>query len=164
MILFFLLIGNLEKTWTPLPCFEVCVTPFWIFCHFNENVFCIKRKVWSKSIWVLIFFLLHRHKKQKEEDIAVCECKFDANDNDSACGEGCLNVLTSTECTPGHCPSGVHCRNQVTMKLLFMYKIFFSLFLFYICVYTNYKFFDRYSTSYYKLVSFLAKLYLSIIK
>ncbi|CAN1240327.1 Histone-lysine N-methyltransferase ASHH1, partial [Linum grandiflorum] len=53
-----------------------------------------------------------RHKKQKEEDIAVCECKFDANDPDSACFERCLNWLTSTECTPGHCPCDIHCKNQ----------------------------------------------------
>ncbi|XP_023550951.1 histone-lysine N-methyltransferase ASHH1 [Cucurbita pepo subsp. pepo] len=61
-------------------------------------------------------FCYRKHKKQKEEDIAVCVCKFDANDNDSGCGEGCLNVLTSTECTPGYCPSGVHCRNQRFQK------------------------------------------------
>ena len=54
-----------------------------------------------------------RHKKQKEEDIAICECKFDFSDPDSTCGERCLNVLTSTECTPGYCPCGVYCKNQV---------------------------------------------------
>ena len=29
-----------------------------------------------------------RHKKQKEEDIAICECKFDFSDPDSTCGLG----------------------------------------------------------------------------
>ncbi|CAN1240329.1 Histone-lysine N-methyltransferase ASHH1 [Linum grandiflorum] len=57
-------------------------------------------------------FSHRKHKKQKEEDIAVCECKFDANDPDSACFERCLNWLTSTECTPGHCPCDIHCKNQ----------------------------------------------------
>lgn len=53
-----------------------------------------------------------KHKKQKEEDISVCVCQYDANDPDSACGERCLNVLTSTECTPGYCPCGNYCMNQ----------------------------------------------------
>lgn len=57
--------------------------------------------------------LSYRHKKLKEEDIAICECKYDASDPESACGEGCLNVLTSTECTPGYCHCGENCRNQV---------------------------------------------------
>lgn len=61
-----------------------------------------------------VFFLL-RHKKQKEEDISICECKFDFGDPDSACGERCLNVITNTECTPGYCPCGVYCKNQVNM-------------------------------------------------
>ncbi|CAK7346748.1 unnamed protein product [Dovyalis caffra] len=56
------------------------------------------------------------HKKQKEEDIAICECKFNVNDPDSACGERCLNVLTSTECTPGYCPCGFYCKNQRFQK------------------------------------------------
>eukprot|EP01018_Ginkgo_biloba_P019462 Gb_16572 [translate_table: standard] len=56
---------------------------------------------------------LHRgHKKQKEEDIPVCVCKYVADDPESVCGERCLNVLTSTECTPGYCPCGDHCKNQ----------------------------------------------------
>lgn len=54
-----------------------------------------------------------REKKQKEEDIAVCVCRYDANDPESACGERCLNVLTSTECTPGYCSCGDLCKNQV---------------------------------------------------
>lgn len=58
----------------------------------------------------MVFF---RHKKQKEEDIAVCVCRYDANDPESACGGSCLNVLTSTECTPGYCPCGNFCKNQV---------------------------------------------------
>ncbi|KAL6962527.1 hypothetical protein U1Q18_037485 [Sarracenia purpurea var. burkii] len=57
-----------------------------------------------------------KHKKLKEEDIAICDCKYDANDPDSACGERCLNVLTSTECTPGYCPCGDHCKNQRFQK------------------------------------------------
>ncbi|MQL89820.1 hypothetical protein Taro_022403 [Colocasia esculenta] len=56
------------------------------------------------------------HRKQKDEDIAVCVCKFDADDPDSACGERCLNVLTSTECTPGYCPCGDNCKNQKFQK------------------------------------------------
>lgn len=58
--------------------------------------------------------------KQNEDDIAVCECKYDANYPDSACGERCLNVLTSTECIPGYCPCGDYCKNQVTLRLLFV--------------------------------------------
>ncbi|OMO81368.1 hypothetical protein CCACVL1_12443 [Corchorus capsularis] len=61
-------------------------------------------------------FSYRKHKKQKEEDIAICECKFDFSDPDSACGERCLNVLTSTECTPGYCPCGVYCKNQKYQK------------------------------------------------
>ncbi|KAF2284204.1 hypothetical protein GH714_019898 [Hevea brasiliensis] len=61
-------------------------------------------------------FSYRKHRKQKEEDMAICECKFDASDPESACGERCLNVLTSTECTPGYCPSGVYCKNQRFQK------------------------------------------------
>lgn len=61
-------------------------------------------------------FSYRKHKKQKEEDIAICVCKFDFTDPDSACGERCLNVLTSTECTPGYCPCGVYCKNQKFQK------------------------------------------------
>lgn len=71
-----------------------------------------------------VFSALHRHKKQKEEDISICECKFDFGDPDSACGERCLNVITNTECTPGYCPCGVYCKNQVTWI-----KAFASMFL-----------------------------------
>ncbi|XP_068490700.1 histone-lysine N-methyltransferase ASHH1 isoform X2 [Phaseolus vulgaris] len=59
---------------------------------------------------------MRRQKKQKEEDIAICECKYDANDTDSACGDSCLNVLTSTECTPGYCPCDILCKNQKFQK------------------------------------------------
>ncbi|KAG4919209.1 hypothetical protein JHK82_056649 [Glycine max] len=69
------------------------------YIHMNQNEFCIRR-----------------HKKQKEEDIAICECKYDADDPDNACGDSCLNVLTSTECTPGYCPCGVLCKNQKFQK------------------------------------------------
>ncbi|CAK9154171.1 unnamed protein product [Ilex paraguariensis] len=58
------------------------------------------------------------HIKQREEDIAICECKYDAGDPDSACGESCLNVLTSTECTPGYCPCNDYCKNQVNIRSL----------------------------------------------
>ncbi|KAJ4701070.1 Histone-lysine N-methyltransferase [Melia azedarach] len=61
-------------------------------------------------------FLNRKHKKQKEEDIAICVCKYDPNNPASACGERCLNVLTSTECTPGYCPCGIFCRNQRFQK------------------------------------------------
>lgn len=61
-------------------------------------------------------FSYRKHKKQREEDIAICECKFDFSEPDSACGERCLNVLTSTECTPGYCPCGVYCKNQKFQK------------------------------------------------
>ncbi|ONK77522.1 uncharacterized protein A4U43_C02F7450 [Asparagus officinalis] len=61
-------------------------------------------------------FSYRKHTKQKDEDIAVCVCRFDPNDPDSACGERCLNVLTSTECTPGYCPCGDYCRNQRFQK------------------------------------------------
>ncbi|WMV36789.1 hypothetical protein MTR67_030174, partial [Solanum verrucosum] len=58
----------------------------------------------------------YRHKKLKEEDVAVCECKYGVNDPETACGERCLNVLTSTECTLGYCQSGENCRNQRFQK------------------------------------------------
>ncbi|ANM59093.1 SET domain group 26 [Arabidopsis thaliana] len=61
-------------------------------------------------------FSYRKHKKQKEEDISICECKFDFGDPDSACGERCLNVITNTECTPGYCPCGVYCKNQKFQK------------------------------------------------
>ncbi|KAK6118618.1 hypothetical protein DH2020_047610 [Rehmannia glutinosa] len=51
-----------------------------------------------------------------EEDIAVCECKYDPCNPESACGESCLNVLTNTECTPGYCHCGEHCLNQKFQK------------------------------------------------
>ncbi|KAI4375491.1 hypothetical protein MLD38_013353 [Melastoma candidum] len=57
-------------------------------------------------------FIHRKHKKQKEEDIAICNCKFDVSDSESSCGEQCLNVLTSTECTTPYCPCGAYCNNQ----------------------------------------------------
>ncbi|KAG5544386.1 hypothetical protein RHGRI_016964 [Rhododendron griersonianum] len=69
---------------------------------------------------------MFRHKKLKEEDIAICECKYDANDPDSACGERCLNVLTSTECTPGYCPCGDYCKNQRFQKSEYAKTKFFK--------------------------------------
>nr|CAN75267.1 hypothetical protein VITISV_028162 [Vitis vinifera] len=59
---------------------------------------------------------LIRHIKQEEDDITICECKYNTNDPDSACGERCLNVLTSIECTPHYCPCSVHCKNQRFQK------------------------------------------------
>lgn len=61
-------------------------------------------------------FLHRRHKRQKEEDIAVCECQYNLMDPDSACGERCWNVSTNTECTPGYCRCGVYCKNQRFQK------------------------------------------------
>ncbi|PON52640.1 AWS domain containing protein, partial [Parasponia andersonii] len=61
-------------------------------------------------------FSYRKHMKQKEEDVVICECKYDINHPDSACGESCLNVLTSTECTPGFCPCGHYCKNQRFQK------------------------------------------------
>ncbi|XP_060172143.1 histone-lysine N-methyltransferase ASHH1-like isoform X1 [Lycium barbarum] len=61
-------------------------------------------------------FLGRKHKKLKDEDIAICECKYDAADPESTCGERCLNLLTSTECTPGYCQCGENCRNQRFQK------------------------------------------------
>lgn len=63
---------------------------------------------YTDTIWWLC-----RHIKQKEKDVNVCLCQYDATDPDSACGERCLNVLTSTECTPGYCACDNYCKNQV---------------------------------------------------
>ncbi|XP_022871648.1 histone-lysine N-methyltransferase ASHH1-like [Olea europaea var. sylvestris] len=41
---------------------------------------------------------------------------YDGINPESACGETCLNVLTSIECTAGYCPCGEHCRNQKFQK------------------------------------------------
>ncbi|XP_047167342.1 histone-lysine N-methyltransferase ASHH1 isoform X1 [Vigna umbellata] len=68
------------------------------------------------ELFTFHFIFLSRHKKQKEEDIAICECKYDADDTDSACGDSCLNVLTSTECTLGYCPCDILCKNQKFQK------------------------------------------------
>ncbi|WMV45994.1 hypothetical protein MTR67_039379 [Solanum verrucosum] len=57
--------------------------------------------------------LASRHKKQREKDIAICECKYDASNPNSACVGRCLNLLTNIECTPGYCLCGETCRNQV---------------------------------------------------
>ncbi|XP_020112065.1 histone-lysine N-methyltransferase ASHH1 isoform X1 [Ananas comosus] len=57
-------------------------------------------------------FCYRKHKKQKDEDIAICVCQYTADYPESACGERCLNVLTSTECTPGYCQCGEYCKNQ----------------------------------------------------
>lgn len=68
------------------------------------------------SRWWMIFSLYSRRHKLKEDDIAICECMYDGINPESACGETCLNVLTSIECTAGYCPCGEHCRNQVNIN------------------------------------------------
>lgn len=67
------------------------------------------------------FYCICRHIKQQEEDIAICECKYNADDPDSSCGETCLNVLTSTECTPGYCRCSLFCKNQVKLGHLYLF-------------------------------------------
>ncbi|KAL9249467.1 Histone-lysine N-methyltransferase ASHH1-like protein [Drosera capensis] len=57
-------------------------------------------------------FSCRKPKKQKDEDVAVCDCRYDAFNPDSACGYSCLNYLTSTECTPGYCACGPFCKNK----------------------------------------------------
>ncbi|KAK8946591.1 Histone-lysine N-methyltransferase ASHH1 [Platanthera zijinensis] len=69
-------------------------------------------------------FSYRKHTKQKREDIVICDCQFNANDQESACGEHCLNVLTSTECTPGFCPCGDYCMNQRIQKCHYAKLIF----------------------------------------
>ncbi|WOG82037.1 hypothetical protein DCAR_0101196 [Daucus carota subsp. sativus] len=69
------------------------------FIHINQNVSSGRKAL-----------------KQNDDDIAICECKYDARYPDSACGERCLNVLTSTECVPGYCPCGEYCKNQRFQK------------------------------------------------
>ncbi|XP_038989167.1 histone-lysine N-methyltransferase ASHH1 isoform X1 [Phoenix dactylifera] len=61
-------------------------------------------------------FSYRKHIKQKEKDVNVCLCQYDVTDPDSACGERCLNVLTSTECTPGYCACDNYCKNQKFQK------------------------------------------------
>ncbi|MED6118269.1 Histone-lysine N-methyltransferase ashh1 [Stylosanthes scabra] len=91
--------------------------PFRLRCHRFEP---FNSVLGFYTIVIFPFFVqrcdLWRHKKQKEEDIAICECKYNVDDPDSACGDSCLNVLTSTECTPGYCPCGDRCKNQRFQK------------------------------------------------
>ncbi|KAJ3675165.1 hypothetical protein LUZ60_004207 [Juncus effusus] len=61
-------------------------------------------------------FSYRKHKKQKEEDINICNCQYNPNDPQSPCGDRCLNLLTSTECTPNYCPCGQFCKNQRFQK------------------------------------------------
>ncbi|KAG6468119.1 hypothetical protein ZIOFF_072687 [Zingiber officinale] len=61
-------------------------------------------------------FLNRKPKKQKEEDITICDCQYDSNNPDNACGDRCLNVLTNTECTRGHCACGSDSKNQRFQK------------------------------------------------
>ncbi|KAK4483397.1 hypothetical protein RD792_010583 [Penstemon davidsonii] len=83
---------------------------------FLSSRFCFKYVVNACLVYSDPSFTPAKHMKLKEEDISICECKYDASNPDSACGESCLNVLTNTECTPGHCPCNEHCRNQKFQK------------------------------------------------
>ena len=56
-----------------------------------------------------------RPKKLKDDDVAICVYKYD--NPESACGEGCLNVMTSTECIHGHWPCQDYCKNQVSFTI-----------------------------------------------
>ncbi|XP_071938651.1 histone-lysine N-methyltransferase ASHH1-like isoform X2 [Coffea arabica] len=57
-------------------------------------------------------FVGRKPKKVKDDDVAICFCKYDPNNPESACGDGCLNVMTSTECIRGYCPCQDYCKNQ----------------------------------------------------
>ncbi|KAL3507073.1 hypothetical protein ACH5RR_032455 [Cinchona calisaya] len=61
-------------------------------------------------------FVGRKPKKLKDDDVAICLCKYDANYPESACGDRCLNVMTSTECTRGYCPCEDFCMNQRFQK------------------------------------------------
>lgn len=65
----------------------------------------------------MYWFLPPRPKKLKDDDVAICVCKYDANNPESACGDRCLNVMTSTECIPGFCPCKDYCKNQVSVAV-----------------------------------------------
>lgn len=69
-------------------------------------------------MYVCVCTFCRQQIKKKDEDIAVCECKLDPGKTELACGERCLNVLTNTECTPGYCPCGTYCNNQVHYNFL----------------------------------------------
>ncbi|XP_019072296.1 histone-lysine N-methyltransferase ASHH1 isoform X3 [Vitis vinifera] len=89
-----------------------------VYIHINKNDFSYREGLLGflsadGGYWRI--FLI-RHIKQEEDDITICECKYNTNDPDSACGERCLNVLTSIECTPHYCPCSVHCKNQRFQK------------------------------------------------
>ncbi|KAK3018019.1 hypothetical protein RJ639_004739, partial [Escallonia herrerae] len=107
-------------------------TPFPANLNRPELLFTLQRTIYSSVTFcmkvqlpegVLPFIHINqndytgrRQTKQKEEDIAVCECKYNASVPDSACGDRCLNVLTSTECMSGYCPCGDYCKNQRFQK------------------------------------------------
>ncbi|XP_071939465.1 histone-lysine N-methyltransferase ASHH1-like isoform X2 [Coffea arabica] len=57
-------------------------------------------------------FVGRKPKKVKDDDVAICFCKCDPDNPESACGDGCLNVMTSTECIRGYCPCQDYCKNQ----------------------------------------------------
>lgn len=96
---------------------KTSLSAFFFLYHISLVQYCPSKRE-EKTILVCTF--LSRHKKQKEEDIAICECEYDISQPESACGETCLNVLTSTECTPGFCPCGFYCKNQVDMFSLIL--------------------------------------------
>lgn len=91
------------------------------------TVHAIKLALLWNMILIQILLIFCRGKKLKDEDIAICECKYETSDPESACGERCLNLLTSTECTPGYCPSGNYCKNQVKEFLKALCKPLFLL-------------------------------------
>lgn len=59
---------------------------------------------------------LFAHRKRKvvdEDDIMVCTCESVNAEGGMGCGEDCINRLMCIECTPGYCPCGERCSNQM---------------------------------------------------
>lgn len=59
---------------------------------------------------------LFAHRKRKvvdEDDIMVCTCESVNGESGAGCGEDCINRLMCIECTPGYCPCGEQCSNQM---------------------------------------------------
>ena len=59
---------------------------------------------------------LFAHRKRKvvdEDDIMVCTCERVHGETGAGCGEDCINRLMCIECTPGYCPCGERCSNQM---------------------------------------------------
>ncbi|GBG73012.1 hypothetical protein CBR_g12731 [Chara braunii] len=47
------------------------------------------------------------------DEIPLCDCKYNPDDPDSACGEDrCINAMLNTECIPQYCKCADKCRNQ----------------------------------------------------